>query len=86
MHLLHLSFAGQSEDGDCYAHLRRLGKFHETKRTDGISTSDIIMRVMLRYEEYVERQLKRGYTAEQLKIPAWKAEQLVSKEVVPQAF
>jgi hypothetical protein len=43
---------------------------------------------MLRYEEYVERQLKRGYTAEQLNIPAWKAEQLVSpsKEVVPQAF
>lgn len=25
---------GQAADGDVYAHLRRIGRFHETKRTD----------------------------------------------------
>jgi len=36
--------SGQADDGDVYSHLKRNGKFLETQRTDGISTSDIINR------------------------------------------
>lgn len=30
--------------GDVYAHLRTIHKFHETQRTEGVSTTDLIMR------------------------------------------
>lgn len=36
--------SGEAEDGDVYLHLKRMGKFLETQRTEGISTSDIINR------------------------------------------
>lgn len=38
--------SGQSSSGDVYAHLKRQGRFVETQRTDGISTSDIITRLV----------------------------------------
>lgn len=31
---------------DIYADVKKLGKFKETQRTDGISTSDIILRIL----------------------------------------
>ncbi|GJN19115.1 hypothetical protein PR202_gb06353 [Eleusine coracana subsp. coracana] len=51
---------------DVYEHVKKLGKFKETKRTDGISTSDIIMRIVKDYNEYVMRNLARGYTRKDL--------------------
>jgi len=58
--------SGSSPDGDCYSGVKARGMFLETKRTDGISTSDIIVMIVKDYDAYIERNLQRGYTPEQL--------------------
>lgn len=42
--------------------------FLETQRTVGISTSDIIVDIVKQYDEFVSRNLSRGYTKEQLNV------------------
>lgn len=46
--------------------VKSVGKFKETKRTDGISTSDIILRIVKDYNQYIMRNLDRGYTRKEL--------------------
>ena len=44
--------------------------FRATQRTEGISTSDIILRLIKDYDMYVERSFQRGYKREDLGISA----------------
>ena len=53
--------------------------FKETQRTDGISTSDIILRIIKDYDMYVWRSLKRGYNSKDLGISAFKAQRIKLK-------
>ncbi|XP_057507134.1 choline-phosphate cytidylyltransferase 2-like [Actinidia eriantha] len=72
-----LPYADASGAGkDVYEFVKAVGKFKETKRTDGISTSDIIMRIVKDYNQYVMRNLDRGYTRKDLGVSYVKEKRL----------
>ena len=47
--------------------------FRATQRTEGISTSDIILRIIKDYDMYIERSLLRGYDRKDIGISSIKA-------------
>ncbi|KAF0977812.1 hypothetical protein FDP41_003134 [Naegleria fowleri] len=70
-----IDFVSHGEDlsvdengNDVYEGLKKMHRFLTIKRTEGISTSDIIMRIIKERDSYIERNLKRGYTPDQLGI------------------
>lgn len=65
------SVGGEGGDDavDIYAQLKKAGKFYETKRTDGISTSDLIIRIISKYDTFIRRNLERGYSTEEMNVP-----------------
>ncbi|KAG2388755.1 hypothetical protein C9374_000194 [Naegleria lovaniensis] len=70
-----IDFVSHGEDlsvdengNDVYEGLKKMHRFLTIKRTEGISTSDIIMRIVKERDTYIERNLKRGYTPDQLGI------------------
>lgn len=72
-----LPYADTSGAGkDVYEFVKAIGKFKETKRTEGISTSDIIMRILKDYNQYVMRNLARGYSREDLNVSYVKEKRL----------
>ena len=73
--------SGASADGDVYSAIKKAGKFLETKRTDGISTSDIIASIIKDYDSLIERNLQRGFTKEQLNVGrTWEVRQIAHKK------
>ncbi|CAH8380853.1 unnamed protein product [Eruca vesicaria subsp. sativa] len=69
-----LPYADTSGAGkDVYEFVKKVGRFKETMRTEGISTSDIIMRIVKDYNQYVMRNLDRGYSREDLGVSFVKA-------------
>ncbi|CAA9990773.1 choline-phosphate cytidylyltransferase, putative [Plasmodium knowlesi strain H] len=65
---------------DIYAWLKRAGKFRATKRTEGVSTTDLIVRILKNYEDYIERSLQRGIHPNELNIGVTKAQSIKMKK------
>ncbi|KAI9295172.1 hypothetical protein K502DRAFT_349283 [Neoconidiobolus thromboides FSU 785] len=67
---------------DVYAFVKAQGRFLPTQRTDGISTSDLITRVVKDYNKYLRRNLERGVTRKELGISYFKAQELMMQKQV----
>lgn len=59
---------GADEGDDIYAPIKKQGKFLVTQRTEGVSTTGIITKIVRDYEKYIARQLKRGTSRQELNI------------------
>ncbi|ODQ52840.1 hypothetical protein SAICODRAFT_49694, partial [Saitoella complicata NRRL Y-17804] len=69
--------AGQE---DVYLPIKKLGKFLTTQRTEGISTSDLITRIVRDYDQYVLRNLSRGIDRRELNVSLFKKNELELKK------
>lgn len=73
---------GSADSDDIYAPIKRMGKFLSTQRTDGISTSDIITRIIRDYDKYLMRNFARGATRKELNVSWLKKNELDFKKHV----
>ncbi|KAI8144293.1 cytidylyltransferase-domain-containing protein [Fennellomyces sp. T-0311] len=71
-----------TESGDVYAFVKAQGKFLPTQRTDGISTSDLITRIVRDYDSYLRRNLERGVSAKELNISFLKEREIKTKKSI----
>lgn len=53
---------------DVYEPMKKAGRFIATLRTEGISTSDLLTRILKDREEYYERNLKKGITRKEMNL------------------
>nr|OQO26672.1 hypothetical protein B0A51_07672 [Rachicladosporium sp. CCFEE 5018] len=73
---------GASEGDDIYGPIKEAGKFLVTQRTEGVSTTGIITKIVRDYEQYVGRQLRRGTTRQELNVSWFKKNELDIKRHV----
>jgi glycerol-3-phosphate cytidylyltransferase-like family protein len=69
-----------SDAEDVYAFVKRKGMFVPTRRTNGISTTDIIIRIVRDYDEYIRRNLHRGIKREDMNVSFLKEQQIKAEE------
>ncbi|KAJ2800922.1 choline-phosphate cytidylyltransferase [Coemansia guatemalensis] len=65
-----------TESDDVYAFVKAQGRFLPTQRTDGVSTSELITRIVRDYDKYLRRNLERGMSPKDLNISFLKEQEL----------
>ncbi|KAK3316692.1 hypothetical protein B0H66DRAFT_604967 [Apodospora peruviana] len=73
---------GADEGDDIYAPIKAAGKFLVTQRTEGVSTTGIITKIVRDYEKYISRQFKRGASRQELNVSWLKKNELDLKRHV----
>ena len=68
--------------GDIYYDIKAAGHFRATQRTEGISTSDVILRIIKDYDMYIGRLMERDYKAKDIGISETKAFRIKIKQKV----
>ncbi|EPS31813.1 hypothetical protein PDE_06771 [Penicillium oxalicum 114-2] len=71
-----------AEGDDIYAPIKAQGKFLVTQRTEGVSTTGIITRIVRDYDQYISRQFKRGASRQELNVSWLKKNELEIKRHV----
>lgn len=74
-----LPYASADSD-DIYQPIKEKGMFLTTQRTDGISTSDIITKIIRDYDKYLMRNFARGATRKELNVSWLKKNELDFKK------
>ncbi|EED23952.1 cholinephosphate cytidylyltransferase [Talaromyces stipitatus ATCC 10500] len=73
----------QADEGDdIYAPIKAQGKFLVTQRTEGVSTTGIITKIVRDYDKYIARQFKRGASRQELNVSWLKKNELEIKRHV----
>lgn len=67
---------GADEGDDIYKPIKENGMFLVTQRTEGVSTTGIITKIVRDYENYIARQLQRGQSRKELNISWLKKNEL----------
>ncbi|KAF2083838.1 hypothetical protein K490DRAFT_50628 [Saccharata proteae CBS 121410] len=73
---------GADEGDDIYAPIKKQGKFLVTQRTEGVSTTGVITKIVRDYDQYIQRQLKRGTSRQELNVSWLKKNELEIKRNV----
>nr|POE85625.1 putative choline-phosphate cytidylyltransferase [Quercus suber] len=73
---------GASEGDDIYKPIKERGMFLVTQRTEGVSTTGIITKIVRDYEKYISRQLRRGTSRKELNVSWLKKNELDIKRHV----
>lgn len=74
-----LPYAADDTD-DIYKEIKEKGMFLATQRTEGISTSDIITKIIRDYDKYLMRNFARGATRKELNVSWFKKNELDIKK------
>ncbi|KAI9835524.1 MAG: hypothetical protein M1819_001975 [Sarea resinae] len=73
---------GADEGDDIYKPIKEQGKFLVTQRTEGVSTTGIITKIVRDYEKYIARQFRRGTSRKELNVSWLKKNELELKRHV----
>lgn len=74
-----IPYASDNSD-DIYKPIKEIGRFLATQRTEGISTSDIITKIIRDYDKYLMRNFARGATRKELNVSWLKKNELEFKK------
>jgi len=77
-----MPYGGPNGEDDVYKFVKERGQFLTTQRTEGVSTSDIITRIVKDYDLYLMRNFQRGVSRKELNVSWIKKNELDIKRHV----